>query len=130
MILDTTLLVDLLRGNADARDQVAALEHAGELLWVPTPVLFELWEGIERADRPERERKRVEEILHAYTLIDFDARHAARAGQLSGALIRRGEMIDPIDAQIAGAALVEGRPVLTRNVRHFERVPGLHVKDY
>lgn len=60
----------------------------------------------------------------------LERRHAARAGRLSGALLRRGTMIDPIDAEIAGMALEERLRVLTRNVRPFERVPGLEIETY
>lgn len=130
MILDTTVLVDLLRGDAKAKERILALEGSGELLWVPTPVLFELWEGIERADRPEAERKRVVDVLDAYTVLAFERDHAAEAGALSGTLVRRGEMIDPVDAQVAGVALAEERAVLTRNTRHFARVAGLRVETY
>ncbi len=31
---------------------------------------------------------------------------------------------------IAAAAIVDDAPVVTRNVRGFERVPGLHVLSY
>lgn len=130
MILDTTLLIDLLRGDAKARSAVADLEKQGELLWIPTPALFELWEGVERADRPEKERRKISDVLDDYTVLPFDREHTARAGSLSGALVRRGEMIDPVDAQIAGVALAEGRAVLTRNAKHFHRVPGLAVETY
>lgn len=130
MILDTTVLVDLMRGDKATIARIQALEAGGDILWIPTPVLFELWEGIERADRPERERKAVADVLAGYTILAFDATHAAAAGTISGALIRKGEMLDPLDAQIAGVALAEARPLLTRNVRHFERVPGLRVETY
>jgi predicted nucleic acid-binding protein len=39
-------------------------------------------------------------------------------------------MLDPVDAQIAGMALEERLPVLTRNAKHFERVPDLKVTTY
>lgn len=130
MIVDTSLLVDLLRRDEDAQKAVGRLEAQGTVLWVPTPALFELWEGAERADRPEEERRRIEAVLGGYTILPFDAPHAARAGQVSGMLIRRGAMLDPVDAQIAGTALEERLPVLTRNGRDFERVPDLQVATY
>lgn len=122
--------MDLLRGDAKAHERIKALERDGEVLWIPTPVLFELWEGIERADRPDRERARVADVLDGYTVLAFEPEHAARAGTASGALVRRGEMIDPIDAQVAGVALAQGRAVLTRNRKRFERVAGLAVETY
>lgn len=130
MILDTTVLVDLLRGDERTRARVEALEARGEILWIPTPAVFEVWEGTERAERSAEARRRVSEFLEGYTVLPFESNHAARAGVMSGILARRGEMVDPVDAQIAGMALVEGRPVLTRNVKHFRRVEGLRVETY
>lgn len=130
MIVDTTLLVDLLRGHEAAVKRTRELETSGTVLWIPAPAAFELMEGVERADRPEAERRRVDEILDAYTVLPFGLRHADRAGVVSGRLIRRGEMIDPIDAQIAGTALAERMPVLSRHNRHFDRVPDLMIETY
>lgn len=127
---DTTLLVDLLRRTSAAQDAVRRLEAKGVVLWIPTPAVFELWEGMERADRPDEEARGIEAVLADYTVLGFERRHAARAGRASGALLRRGTMIDPVDAQIAGMALEERIPVLTRNARHFDRVPGLETATY
>lgn len=130
MILDTTVLVDLLRHHEPARERVEALEERGDLLWIPVPAVFELFEGIEHADRPEDERSQVEEVLDSYTLLEFASHHAQRAGTVSGRLIRRGRMLDPIDVQIAGMALAERQPVLTRDLDDFERVTDLEVETY
>jgi predicted nucleic acid-binding protein len=129
VIADTTLHMDLLRGSEPAEREVRRLESEGVLLWVPTPAVFELWEGVKRADRPEEER-RIDAVLGGYTVVAFERPHAARAGRVSGALLRRGTMLDPVDAQIAGMALEERLPVLTRNAKHFERVPDLKVTTY
>lgn len=130
MILDTCVLVDLLRGDATARAKIGDLEASGMALWVPSPAVFELAEGIERGDRPHQELERVESVLERCSLLDMTRRHGMRAGSLSGQLVRRGEMIDPVDALIAGMALEEGQPVMTRNARHFGRVPDLEVVPY
>lgn len=130
MILDTSVLVDLLRGHEDAHAEVGRLEADGRLLWVPAPAVFELFEGIERADRPAEERRQVEAVLEGYSVLAFEPRHARRAGEVSGRLARRGAMLDPLDIQVAGVALAEDRPVLTRDETDFRRVPGLEVETY
>lgn len=130
MIIDTTVLVDLLRTNEEAETRVRGLEEEGRLLWIPSPAVLELFEGIERADRPTEERRAVEEVLDDYTVLAFETEHARRAGTVSGRMIRRGEMLDPIDIQIASVALVESHTVLTRNIKDFERVPDLDVATY
>lgn len=130
MILDTTVLVDLLRKDRAAAARVRALEGAGEPMRVPTPVIFELWEGVERSDKPEAALAEVTRLLDAYAVLSLEARHAMRAGRVSGSLVRRGVALDPVDVIIAGMALEEDDAVLTRNLRHFGRVPGLRTEGY
>lgn len=130
MILDTTFIVDILRDDRVAHSMRAELEGGSEPLRVPAPVLFELWEGIERARNPPRERDIVEETLAAYATLPLSQEHAKRAGAVSAGLLRRGIRIGEIDLLIAGTALVEDDVVLTRNARDFERVPELRVRTY
>ena len=130
MILDTTFLVDLLRGDRVALAMREELEGGSDPLRVPSVVLFELWEGIERARNPPREREVVEETLTAYATLPFTPEHAQRAGTVSASLLRRGIRVGDIDLLIAGTALVEEDVVLTRNARDFERIPDLRVRTY
>ncbi|MBI2078413.1 MAG: PIN domain-containing protein [Euryarchaeota archaeon] len=130
MILDTCVLVDILRHDRVAMGRIKSLETDGESLWIPAPALFELWEGTERSDHPAEEVRRLETLVGGYTIAPFGRGHAARAGRLSGALLRRGQMLDPLDAMIAGVALEERQPLLTRNISDFRRVPDLEVVAY
>lgn len=130
MILDSTFLIDITRHDEAAIAFARRTEAAGQIIWTPTPALFELWEGTERADRPSEETQKVSDLVSHYTVMTFEARHAERAGRLSGQMARRGRMMDPLDAQIAGMALAENLPVVTRNVRDFKRVEGLKVITY
>jgi tRNA(fMet)-specific endonuclease VapC len=50
--------------------------------------------------------------------------------RLVKALNGSGRSIGTMDVLIAAAALVDGATVLTRNVRHFDRVPALAVRSY
>lgn len=51
-------------------------------------------------------------------------------GELYRYLRRRGSLIGTNDLWIAATALVHGMPLVTRNVEHFERVPGLELVEY
>lgn len=130
MILDTTFLVDIIRGDQAALALLDRLEAGSDPLLIPTPVLYELWEGIERSTKPLREAQAVARTVEAYPLLDIDAAAAKRAGRISGNLIRRGETIDDIDVFIAGIALERGYPLITRNLKHFDRIDGLRVVGY
>ena len=51
-------------------------------------------------------------------------------GRLYAGLARRGALVATMDLLIATAAVQAGAPLLTRNVRHFSRVPGLDLLTY
>ena len=53
-----------------------------------------------------------------------------QAARIRATLEQRGEPIGPIDVLIAGTALAQTAVLVTRNVREFERVPGLQVEDW
>jgi predicted nucleic acid-binding protein len=63
-------------------------------------------------------------------ILGLDAECAAKAGEVQGKLIRKGKMINPEDAMIAGIALINNETVLTKNVEHFSRIRDLKIETY
>jgi tRNA(fMet)-specific endonuclease VapC len=51
-------------------------------------------------------------------------------GRLYGTLAARGTLVATMDLLIATAAVQAEAPLLTRNVRHFSRIPGLELVTY
>ena len=60
----------------------------------------------------------------------FGVDEAKRAGDLLAALESRGEGIGIEDVLIAATALVHGLVVVTRNVKHFDRIEELPVERW
>lgn len=131
--LDTSFLVDLLRESASGDDGPAhrlLQTFADEPLAIDIHVACELAAGAESSPDPEAERARVAALCSALRLVAADARFANEYGKLFAELRRRGESIAAMDLLIATSARVENAPLVTRNVRDFERVPELHVIAY
>lgn len=72
------------------------------------------------------ELKRLFEYFRLFQIVDFDESCADQFDQLRAAKIRIGTM----DLKIAATALVHGAVLLSGNLRHFRRVPGLRVEDW
>lgn len=53
-----------------------------------------------------------------------------KAGTINARLANEGQPIDETDVMIASTALVNGLPVVTRNLDHFERIDDLEVRSY
>ena len=129
MILDTTFLVDILRGEETVGDLVEEVDESGPP-FVTTVTVMELYEGIYLADSTERERDVVRDVLDGLEEIPFNRQCAKLAGQLNAELVTSGQPIDETDVMIAAAALVHDLPVVTRNVDHFDRIEGIEVRSY
>jgi tRNA(fMet)-specific endonuclease VapC len=129
MILDTTFLVDVLRGDSDVASRLEAVEESGAA-FVSAVTIMELAEGIRLAEASDAERRAVIELLEEVTELPFDRPCAMRAGELNADLVASGDPVDETDVMIAATALVHGYPVVTRNRSHFDRFDGLEVVSY
>ncbi|MFP4006355.1 MAG: PIN domain-containing protein, partial [Candidatus Hadarchaeia archaeon] len=95
----------------------------------PTPVIFELWEGIERSERSIDEEKKVLAVLESFLDIPLNSKHAKTAGRKSGKLIKKGNVLDPIDILIGATAAAENETLITRD-DDFEKIPQVEVEKY
>ena len=130
MLLDTSFLIDLMRG--DERAVVRADELEKELVRqrLSAITLFELYYGVARSEQPEAERETVEDVLATKAVQPADTAVMQRAGRISGELETDGEAVADGDVIIGATAAVVGEPVLTRNVSDFERVGCVEVETY
>jgi predicted nucleic acid-binding protein len=119
IVADTDVLVDFLQGEG-AHAHVRGLLRAGSLATTAVTV-FEIWRGLETTDTRNLARRALRGVRVQF-LTDAAARRAADVERKL-----RAEPIGERDLLIAGICLAIGRPLLTANIRHFKRVPGLEV---
>ena len=63
-------------------------------------------------------------------ILPFDTAAARRYGEVRAGLERRGTPLGDADLRIGAIALARDLTVVTGNVRHFERIPGLSVESW
>jgi predicted nucleic acid-binding protein len=120
MVADSDVLIDFLEGRAPAANRVA-LEIARGQLRTTVITRFELLAGAKTA----RQMKHVGELLAALPCLSFDEPAADAAAEIRRTLERDGVGIGMAESLIAGIVVAHHGVLLTRNRRHFERVPGL-----
>jgi len=69
-------------------------------------------------------------LLPNLPVIPFDTKAAYKYGQTRAELERQGILIGDADLRIAAIALARGLTVITGNINHFRRVPGLPVENW
>ncbi|MDP3062429.1 MAG: type II toxin-antitoxin system VapC family toxin [Chloroflexota bacterium] len=92
----------------------------------------ELLAGVHRADSLERRLRReafVERVLETVPVLPFDLRAGRIHAQIWAQLMAEGQIIGAYDLLNAAIALAQGYDILTDNVREFQRVPGLRVRQ-
>lgn len=119
-VVDTDVLIDYLRGRGPGADLLARLGRGGYRVTAVSAFELALGSAHHADPRP------VHALLDTPTLA-----LTPRGGMLGGEALARlrgdGRGIDVRDALQAGVCLDAELPLVTRNVRHFERVPGLRV---
>ena len=128
LILETRFLVDLERELIAAVPGPAQLflqAHEAQKLHITFTIAGELATGPRMSERATWER-----LESPFEVIPCTPDVSWRYGRLYRYLRENGLLIDANDLWIAATALAFGMPVVTRNEKHFARVPELHVIGY
>ena len=130
MILDTSFLIDLIKGDKSVVGTKALLTEKRETCRVSAATIFELWTGITSSSRSQEEKVRVINAVAELPIVNVSRQIAEKAGEINGTLIKSGEQIDAMDTIIAASSLLENETLLTKNIKHFGRVKGLRIETY
>lgn len=129
-LIDTSVFIAMERqGRAP---QELAVAWADEPVALAAVTASELLVGVHRADSRARRLTRedfVEGIIELFPVLPFDLRVARIHAEIWAKLSSTGSPIGSIDMIIASTALAHGHAVLTDNIRDFNRVPGLEVRQ-
>jgi len=91
-------------------------------------VVGELFKGAFRSPERARYLDDIEtRVLRAVTVLPYDVEASRLYGRLSAELEVQGQRLADADLQIAATALVHDLELVTGNIRHFRRVPGLRI---
>jgi tRNA(fMet)-specific endonuclease VapC len=130
-VLDTNAVSALMRGSAAVVERLAASEPTD--IAIPQPVLAELAFGIERLPRSKRRTallSRFDLICSELPRAEWTDAVSQAYGRIKATLERRGTPIEDFDAAIAAHALATNATLVTANLEHMTRVPGLQIEDW
>ena len=130
-LFDTDTVSALTRGSPPEALLMRMATTAREDRTTSSVTLAELLFGAYRTGpRSEDLLARIRAALPSTPLLPFDDAAAEQYARLRSYLEARGMPIGQADTQIAAIALANDLTVVTGNVRHFKRVPGLTVENW
>lgn len=126
-VLDTTFLIDLLRGN---RNTLKILKKR-EILLTTQINMYEILRGFFINKSSKKKLLEVNEFFDNIRLLNFDDTSLIKSAEISADLINKGQIISDCDCMTAGIALSNGiTEIVTKNVKHFEKIKGIKVIKY
>jgi tRNA(fMet)-specific endonuclease VapC len=125
---DSDFIVDLDRGRPAAIAKLDELEQRGEPVYTTAINVAELYHGAHSSRNIDRAVGRIEKILNRFSILNFDYDSAKLWGELAGRL--KSNSIGELDLFIASMALANKQALVTKNKKHFERVPNLQIEEW
>jgi predicted nucleic acid-binding protein len=124
VLLDTTVLIDLLRGRPEARRRLLVLRGAGDPPYTCAINIEETVRGL----RP-REHEHARGLFAGLRLAPLGAAEGWQAGEWRREFAGRGRTLTQADCLIAAAALSLGGRLATGNAKDFP-MPELAVEHW
>ena len=130
--VDTTFIIDLLRGNKQAVEKAIELETEDKVVTTEISV-FEIYYGIYRKKgiKIKTHIEKLNKLLDKLEVLPITRKCSIKAAQIAGELGKSGLEIGSHDCLIAGTILANGcNVIITDNVEHFKRIKELKVERY
>ncbi|CAM3975906.1 PIN domain-containing protein [Bordetella muralis] len=127
-LLDTNILIAALKRNPLVIEQLQRIPE--DSLRLSTVVLGELYFEAEKSQFVERNRAKMDSLVHRFIQVGVDQITADCYGRIRAALEKQGTPIGANDLWIAAQALSIDATLVTDNQREFDRVTGLTLENW
>lgn len=127
-LLDTDTLIYSLKGESavlanfqkySADPKAISVVSYGELVF-----------GAQRSQKVTENLAKVYRLKEIFPLIDVTPAIMDTFGAIKADLLKKDAPVDDFDLLIAATALTIGYRVVTNNERHYEKIPGLEIRNW
>jgi len=119
-LLDTNIVIALFAEDLSVKKHIA---KAGEI-FIPAPVIGELYFGAFKSERPKANSERVEKFATSNTVLACDIGASKEYGRIKNILHKKGSPIPENDIWIAALAMEHGLTLISRD-EHFQKIDEL-----
>ena len=130
-LLDTNVVSELVRRTGNVKLTTRLNAESPSTLFISSVTVFELRYGAARSAKPASLWGRIQrEIINRFQVLPIDVNDALAAADIMSALTGSGYSGALQDIWLAGTATNRGMILVTRNVRHFDRILNLRVENW
>ena len=129
ILIDSDQFIFFLRDRPEYIRKLRSLIHRLDV-YTSVIVIAELYDGFYR--NPARSKRHIdifEKLLEGVEVIPVNRVVGIEFGRLRSATYKKGITIDDMDLLIAATCLVNNCALVTDNIKHFQKIPGLKLFD-
>jgi len=131
--LDTSFLIDVIHGKPLPKGFEDILDGE-ESVSIAAPTIVEIIKGLYLKRNlsyvTKEEKNKINETISSSIILSLDKESSILAGEIEAELINKGEFIDIEDIMIGAIAIRNKETLITRNKKHFEKIPNLKIESY
>ncbi|MBI5026642.1 MAG: type II toxin-antitoxin system VapC family toxin [Nitrospirae bacterium] len=130
-LFDTDVLSNILRKNPSSDLLLRLSQLTPEEQFTTTITVGELVYGAYKSNRPEYFLEKLDRFVWPnVNILPFDDESAYKYGKLRAEMEKKGRVVMEPDLRIASIALASGLTLVTGNIKHFLKIPGLKVENW
>ena len=129
-ILDTDIIVALLKGTPGAIQKITLIEEKGETISTTIVTVYELLKGAYLSRRCEENLAKVTDAISNMQILDLTFNACQEAAKIYKDLKNKGTMVGEFDILIAAITRANNEELVTRDI-HFELlIPALKLQKW
>jgi tRNA(fMet)-specific endonuclease VapC len=125
-VLDTDILVSLLKGSPEATEKIRTLEESGEPLSTTIVTAYELLKGAQVSSKSEENLSKVRDSISSLQVLELSLVACEEASKIYKQLKENGKLIAEFDVIIGAITLSRDESLVTRD-RHFRSIKGIRI---
>jgi tRNA(fMet)-specific endonuclease VapC len=130
VVLDTNIMVSLLKGDEEAKTSIRSLEESGEKLSTTAITAYELLKGAQISSKSDENVTKVRALLLSLEVLGLSLETCDQAAKIYKELRQRGKkMIGEYEVLIAAIVRAFDEKLVSRDA-HFKSVRDLRVMSW
>ena len=113
-LLDTTVIIDHLRGNKKVNSRLEEIGLQGDVAGCCCINIAETYAGMR-----EKEKEKTDKFIESLHYFEVTRKIAKLAGELRQKHARKGKTLVTADVIIAATAIIYNSILFTRNIKHY-----------
>ena len=122
-IVDTDVSVDYMKGEKYAVALLSSLEN----MYLTSMTMAELFYGVYNSEKKDKLLSSLGDFMQKFGSLKMEFWDCVNFGKIKAHLRKKGAMVGDADIINAATAVSYDFTIITRNMKHYESVPGLKI---